>query len=86
MLFNDRAATVAFESVVDGQKLTFSLLDRDRNGLPLFEDEETGSLWTFDGIAVRGPLEGTRLAQMVGYRSFWFAWAAFFPETLVHEF
>jgi len=86
VLFNDRQATVAFESVVDGQKLTFSLLDRDRNGLPLFEDEETGSLWTFDGIAVRGPLEGTRLAQMVGYRSFWFAWAAFFPETLVHEF
>jgi hypothetical protein len=54
--------------------------------LPLFEDEETGSLWIFDGIAVRGPLKGKRLAQMVGYRSFWFAWAAFFPETLVHEF
>ncbi len=86
VLFNDRGATVAFESVVDGQTLTFAFLDRDRNGLPLFEDGETGSLWTFDGIAVRGPLEGKRLAQMVGYRSFWFAWAAFFPETLVHEF
>lgn len=86
VLFNDQSATVAFESVVEGQALTFALLDRDKNGLPLFEDEETGSLWTFDGIAVRGPLEGKRLARMVGYRSFWFAWAAFFPETLVHEF
>ena len=86
VLFSERGATVAFESVVDDQQLTFSFLDRERHGLPLFEDEETGSLWTFDGIAVRGPLKGKRLAQMVGYRSFWFAWAAFFPETLVHEF
>jgi hypothetical protein len=86
VVFQERGATVAFESVVDGQQLTFSFLDREGNGLPLFEDEETGSLWTFDGIAVRGPLKGKRLPQMVGYRAFWFAWAAFFPQTLLHEF
>jgi hypothetical protein len=86
VLFNERGATIAFESTVDGQLLTFSFLDRERNGLPLFEDKETGSLWTFDGIAVRGPLKGKRLTQLIGYRSFWFAWAAFFPGTSLHEF
>lgn len=88
-LFHDRGAIVAFEALVEFDSepltLTFSFLDRERHGLPLFEDEQTGSLWTFDGIAVRGPLKGERLPQMLGYRAFWFAWAAFFPETSLHK-
>ena len=86
VLFNDRNATVAFEAAVEGQALTFSLLGREAQGLPLYEDEETGSLWTFDGIAVRGPLKDKRLAQMIGYRGFWFAWNAFFPGSTIFEF
>ncbi|MDH3214691.1 MAG: DUF3179 domain-containing protein [Candidatus Krumholzibacteria bacterium] len=86
VLFSDRGGTVAFEPVIDGQLLTFSFMGREGHGLPLYEDEETGSLWTFDGIAVGGPLKGERLPQMLAYRSFWYAWAAFFPETLLHEF
>ena len=86
VLFNERGATAAYESMVDGERLTFAFVDWERNRLPLFEDEETGSLWTFDGIAVKGPRKGKRLAQMVGYRSFWFAWSSFFPGTLLHEF
>ena len=79
-------STAAFERVVDGQVLTFSRLGRDRQNLPIYQDEETESLWTFDGIAVDGPLKGERLAHVVGHRSFWFAWVAFWHETELHDF
>lgn len=85
VVWGDRASGVAFEPVADGQKLTFSWVGRDRQGLPLFKDAETGSMWTFDGIGVSGPLKGKRLAQVVGYRAFWFSWYAFFPQTLSYE-
>jgi hypothetical protein len=73
----------AFEPLVDGQKLTFSFLGRESQGLPLYVDDETGSYWTFDGIAVEGPLAGKRLPKVVGFRVFWFAWAALYPETVI---
>jgi len=45
-------------------------------------DRETGSIWSLDGRAVAGPLEGARL-EPVGeaYVAFWFAWALFQPDT-----
>jgi hypothetical protein len=73
--------SAAFEPLVDGQKLTFSFLGRESHGLPLYVDDETGSYWTFDGIAVEGPLAGKRLPKAYGFRVFWFAWAALYPET-----
>lgn len=73
--------SAAFEPLVDDQKLTFSFLGRESQGLPLYVDDETGSYWTFDGIAVEGPLAGRRLPKLVGFRVFWFAWAALYPGT-----
>ncbi len=75
------ASTAGFERVVDGRALTFSFLARDKQALPLFKDAETGSIWTFDGIAVDGPLAGRRLAHLTALRVFWFAWASFYPAT-----
>lgn len=46
-----------------------------------FIDRETGSVWDIFGIAVGGPLEGERLSPVVHGAHFWFAWAAFFPDT-----
>ena len=74
-------SSAAFEPVVDGQSLTFSFLGREAHGLPLYVDDETGSYWTFDGIAVKGPKAGKRLPKVYGFRVFWFAWAALYPET-----
>ena len=88
VVWKDRkfGAAAAFEARVDGQDLTFSSIGHERQGLPLYGDEETGSTWTFDGIAVAGPLKSKRLPRMLGHRAFWFAWVAFFPETSVHDF
>ncbi len=71
------SATV-FLSEVDGRKLTFR---RDGES---FRDEETETRWTYFGEAVEGPLAGKQLQQAVSYIPFWFAWAAFSPETPVY--
>lgn len=49
-----------------------------------FRDGETGTRWSFFGEAVEGPLAGAQLQPAVHYTPFWFAWAAFAPETPVY--
>ena len=67
-----------FDRTLDGMELTFD----DSGGIIV--DEETGSQWTVDGEAIEGPLTGQRLEPVAeAYVSFWFAWAAFEPDTRV---
>ena len=70
-------STAVFEPLVDGQKLTFVARD------DVIVDVETGSKWSILGQAVEGPLEGARLTPVVHGNHFWFAWAAFYPDTAV---
>ena len=49
-----------------------------------FRDNETGTEWSFLGRGVKGPLEGQRLERAVHFVPFWFAWAAFHPDTPVY--
>jgi hypothetical protein len=85
VIWHHQNAVAAFEAQVDGVELRFTFLGRDKRNLPLFEDEETRSIWTFDGICVQGDFKGRRLSPVLGYRAFWFAWSAFFPGSLIHE-
>lgn len=49
-------------------------------------DDETGSVWSVEGRATEGPLAGTQLTTVdSSYVAFWFAWAAFQPQTVVWE-
>ncbi|MFQ5919917.1 MAG: DUF3179 domain-containing protein, partial [Thermoplasmata archaeon] len=48
-----------------------------------FRDAETGSRWSADGVAISGPLEGSRLPELPAMNVMWFAWAAFYPWTRV---
>ena len=74
----DVGATGLFETVVPGAgELTFA---RDREG---FVDSQTGSRWNVLGRAEAGPLAGTRLVPVEHVDTFWFAWAAFSPDTRV---
>lgn len=71
---------VAFDPALDGRDLTFAV----RNGE--FVDEQTGSTWRLDGLAVAGPLEGSRLQPRAEpFVAFWFAWAFFQPDTRIWE-
>jgi len=73
----DVGATGVFVAAPDGEVLEFS---RDGDG---FVDAGTGSRWNVLGEAVEGPLAGTRLRALDHVDTFWFAWAAFAPDTVV---
>jgi hypothetical protein len=70
------AATGAFDPVLDGQHLTFTATTDDA-----FTDAQTGSTWDVLGRAVEGPLTGRSLQPVDHLDTFWFAWAAFHPDT-----
>ncbi len=72
-------AVRAFESDVNGQRLTFEFRDGR------FVDRETNSIWDEHGEAIGGPLEGTAMNRARGHTAFWFAWADFHPETEVYK-
>ncbi len=71
----DVGATGVFETELDGRQLTFT---RTETG---FTDNETGSEWNVLGEATAGPLVGSKLTAVEHVDTFWFAWAAFAPDT-----
>jgi Protein of unknown function (DUF3179) len=75
----DVGSAAVFSPDVDGRKLTFWA---DGSG---FKDAETSSTWDIFGRATTGPLKGRALTPVVSGNHFWFAWAAFKPETRVWQ-
>ena len=76
---DDIGATGVFIPEADEQSLTFTA-DDDR-----FVDDQTGSVWNLLGRAVDGPLAGSQLEAVPHVDTFWFAWAAFRPDSAVIE-
>ena len=72
-------SSAVYRPELDGRKLTFE----ERNGTVV--DIQTGSTWNVLGLSVAGPLRGRRLTPVLHGNHFWFAWAAFFPETQVRS-
>lgn len=73
----DVGAAAVYEPRAGGRSLTFHATGGG------FVDDKTGSTWNILGIATAGPLAGERLTPVVHGDHFWFAWAAFKPETAV---
>lgn len=70
------ATAIAFEARIGSQELTFEV-----DGAGGWTDQETGSTWRIDGLAVDGPLAGEQLPQIAdSYVLMWFAWRHFNPE------
>jgi hypothetical protein len=67
-----------FNRVIGEQTLTFTVTGG------AITDEQTGSTWNAFGTATAGELIGTQLEQLPGATYFWFAWAAFRPETTLY--
>lgn len=77
----DVGSGVAYQATLGGRDLTFRPGDSDAT----FIDDQTGSRWSIFGTAVSGPLAGSQLEQVFHTTEFWFAWAAFHPETSIWE-
>ena len=75
----DIGTTAVFNAVLKGQRLTFTAAG------DWFTDAETGSTWNILGEAIDGPMTGERLTKIVHADHFWFAWAAFKPDTLIYQ-
>ncbi len=73
-------STGVFVRGVDGESLDFTPNPADDQ---TFVDQQTRSTWNIFGKAVDGPLVGTQLEPLVFANHFWFAWAAFQPDTEV---
>ena len=69
-----------FNRQLGDQLLTFESL-----GGGLFTDAETGSTWNILGQAIEGDLAGQELDDVISFDHFWFAWAAFFPDTGLYQ-
>lgn len=69
-----------FENNFEGQVRSFVQVDDGDDGLPRFQDIQSETIWTMDGIAESGPLAGKRLAQVPSFRVFWFAIASLYPN------
>lgn len=79
----DIGAVGVYLPVADGQSLTFSRTSEDAPDGGNFTDAETGSVWNIQGLALTGPLAGEQLDQVEHLDTFWFALAAFEPDTRV---
>jgi hypothetical protein len=74
-------AAIYSRELEDGTILTFSATEDG-----LITDDQTGSIWNPFGRAIEGELTDTQLRQIVAGTHFWFAWAAFEPESIVYGF
>jgi hypothetical protein len=75
----DVGATGVFDPNLAGRRLTFGRVDGR------IVDDQTGSTWDVLGRATSGPLAGESLTPLVHGNHFWFAWAAFKPETIIYQ-
>jgi len=75
----DVGMATLFRRTLDDQTLTFSV-DDDGNII----DDQTESVWNVFGTATEGELEGSQLRQELAAPHFWFAWAAFEPDTILY--
>ncbi|MEM9953463.1 MAG: DUF3179 domain-containing protein [Chloroflexota bacterium] len=73
-------ASLFDRTLEDGTVLTFTW-DAENNVLV---DDQTGSTWDLFGNATSGDLEGEQLRLLVAAPHYWFAWAAFHPDTDVY--
>ena len=75
VLSQDHGITgAAYAATLGEQRLTFRLEDG------AFKDAETGSTWSASGLAVDGPLEGSRLEALGTRRALWFSVAGAIPD------
>lgn len=82
----DGAPRVVFWDAVGGAAMAYVPRAGDQNlqfevRQDRIADTGTGSIWTVDGVAIEGPLAGTRLPPVAeAYVAYWFAWAEFHPD------
>jgi len=80
---SDKNFAVAYQrKLSDGTILEFTPV---QNQLPVVMVDGEGNKWDIFGDAVEGPRAGESLPQARAFISYWFAWAAFYPNALIAQ-
>jgi hypothetical protein len=88
---NDRIGTTPLLVALEHDSLTFHAWDRRVNGKDLsfgidtagnLVDNETSSVWNWDGLCTSGPEKGKRLTKIQAYQEYRHSWMHFHPGTL----
>jgi len=80
---SDKNFAVAYQrKLIDGTILEFASV---QNELPVVMIDGEGNKWDIFGDAVEGPRAGESLLQAKAFISYWFAWAAFYPNALIAQ-
>jgi hypothetical protein len=66
----------AWNTSVNGKTLHFKLNDKG-----MLTDEETASVWDWDGLCLTGSQKGQHLAKIQAYQEYWHSWKHFHPGT-----
>ena len=83
VFYDDSSQTgLAYSRVVDGTSLEF--YNAAAQGFEL-RDRETNSVWSYEGVAVSGPLSGESLEFVPSFISEWYGWSGYHPETALFQ-
>ena len=75
------AAAMVYERTVEGEELTFELVESDGGRLTA-RDRQTGSTWSWEsGECLQGAFQGRSLRRVTGTTVYWGIWAQFHPDT-----
>ncbi len=81
---------VVFDRVLGGATLEFELTRnsgaKGAAACRFMKDKKTGSRWQrLTGLAVEGPLKGSRLNQLSTTLAFWFGWKDYYPKSQIYR-
>ena len=76
----DIGSVAVFDRRLGERTLTFAATGDGR-----YTDVETSSVWDILGRAISGELAGAQLTPILAFDHFWFAWAAFHPDTELYS-
>ncbi len=85
VVFGNAALNLAvsfLRTLSDGTVLTFTAVDGE---LPVIIEDNEGNKWDIFGNAVSGLRAGERLIPAESFISYWFAWAAFYPNAVIYN-
>jgi hypothetical protein len=84
---NDTLAGKAIVVTVENDSASFHVWQRDSlrfvfdAATARLKDEQTQSVWNWQGESVAGTLQGRKLQSVQSYQEFWHSWRAFRPYT-----
>jgi hypothetical protein len=90
-VLNDQVSHIPLLVAIEDDSLSYHAFNRSLNGKILhfkldtagmLTDQETASVWDWDGLSTAGTLKGSRLNKIQAYQEYWHSWKHFHPATL----